>query len=424
MNKAVFSESHPETTKTRTGLWGAFVRASRLLGPRAESLARSTKRRLDWFTNNLTARKLMNMRAAAEAFVLKRERLTSLPVFVRIDIAPLCNLSCTICVHADPNGNPALEKQEFHRGQWMTVEQYRRIVDEIKGRSTGVSLYYLGDPLVHPGLDEMCTIAHDAGLNVHYSTNFSFRLSDQRIRRIVTSGLTHLTVCVDGLSQEKYELTRVGGHVDLVISNLRRVCEHRAELGRRAPYVEVQYIKYQHNLDELEEARRLFLGFGVDQVYELWGGLHNYTDRDPGNYTVYGPNRNKWLPQCHWPHFFTQIKYNGDVLPCCCFRLGQQYTATGDPRCVGNVFKTSLCEVWNSVQYQQVRRLVCNPQSSKSDAALRENFCDACPRLFDTDYWEKTCRFGNDYSFEELYTIGVNGRPVRRRDVPPVAAPG
>jgi MoaA/NifB/PqqE/SkfB family radical SAM enzyme len=269
MNKAVFSESHPETTKARRGLWGAFVRASRLLGPRVGGLARSTKRRLDWFTNNLTARKLMNMRAAAEAFVLKRERLTSLPVFVRIDISPLCNLSCTICVHADPNENPALEKQEFHRSQRMTVEQYRRIVDEIKGRSTGVSLYYLGDPLVHPGLDKMCTIAHDAGLNVHYSTNFSFRLSDQRIRRIVTSGLTHLTVCVDGLSQEKYELTRVGGRVDLVISNLRRVCQYREESGRRGPYVEVQYIKYQHNLNELEEARRLFLGFGVDQVYEL-----------------------------------------------------------------------------------------------------------------------------------------------------------
>ncbi len=421
MGKSVFSESHPETTKARRRLFGVLVRASRLLGPRAEGLARSTKRRLDWFTNNLTALKLMNILAAAEAFVLKRERVTSLPVFVRIDISPLCNLNCTICVHADPNGNPALEKQKFHRKQRMTVEQYGRIIDELESRSSGVSLYYVGDPLVHPDLDEMCRIAHAAGLNVHYSTNFSFRLSDERIRRIVTSGLTHLTVCVDGLSQEKYELTRVGGRIDLVLSNLRRACRYRRELGRRDPYVEVQYIKYQHNLDELPEARRLLLGLGVDQVYELWGGLHNYTDRDPGNYTVCGPNRNKWLPQCHWPHFFMLIKYNGDVLPCCCFRLGQQYTTTDAPRCVGNVFKTSLHEVWNSVPYQQVRRLVCNPQSSKSGPSLRENFCDACPRLFDTDYSEKTCRFGKDCSFEELYTIGVNGRPVRRRDVPAVA---
>jgi hypothetical protein len=34
-----------------------------------------------------------------------------------------------------------LEKQDFHAKQRMTVEQYSRIIDEIKGRSTGVLLY-------------------------------------------------------------------------------------------------------------------------------------------------------------------------------------------------------------------------------------------------------------------------------------------
>ncbi len=49
----------------------------------------------------------------------------------------------------------------------------------------------------------MCGIARDANLNVHLSTNFSFRFTDERIRRIVDSGVSHLTVCVDGFFQGK-----------------------------------------------------------------------------------------------------------------------------------------------------------------------------------------------------------------------------
>ncbi|MHC4609306.1 MAG: SPASM domain-containing protein, partial [Planctomycetota bacterium] len=139
-------------------------------------------------------------------------------------------------------------------------------------------------------------------------------------------------------------------------------------------------------------------------------------------YTVFRPKKNRWLPQCHWPHFFMQLKYNGDVLPCCCYRLGQQYTRVDDPRSVGNVLETSVREVWNSIHYQQSRRLASNPQSVESDPSLGKNFCDACPRIFDTDFAERTCRFGKDFSFEELYTIGVNGRPVRRGQVAVPAA--
>lgn len=381
------------------------------------SVANRLRRRLSWFTRGLTARKFANIISAGCATLMKREAIPSWPVILRIDISPVCNLHCTVCVHAEPNGHPPLESQEFHTQQRMSLEQFRGIVEEVKAYTCGVSLYYLGDPLVHPDLDEMCRIAGNAGLNVHYSTNMSFALSDARIQRLVTSGVTHLTVCVDGLSQETYERTRVGGRIDLVLANLERICEYRRATKSRVPDIEVQYIKYQHNLAELEEARRRFLALGVDQVYELWGGLHNYTDRDPGGYNVIGPKQNRMLAQCHWPYFFTQIKYNGDVLPCCCHRLGQQYARDGDPRCVGNVFATSVREVWDSREYRLARRLAARPQSIETDPSLSNHFCAACPRLFDTDF-DSVCHWGQDCAFEDMYTIGENGRPVRRRETP------
>ncbi len=376
-------------------------------------LIQTTWRRRRWILPKLAGRKLANLAAAARDFALKREVVSALPAVVKIDISPICNLACTVCVHANPNGSDLLEKQVFAPGHKMTVEQFTRIIDQIKHKTTAVSLYTWGDPMTHPDLDEMCGIAAAAGLQVHISTNFSFGLKDERIRSIVTSGLSHLTVCVDGLSQEKYEKTRVGGRIDRVLSNLERVCKVKRELGSRFPLTEVQFIKFQHNVDELEEARRLVEEMGVDEFAHFWGALHNYADREPDNYTVHGPLPNQRLPRCYWPHFSMVIKYNGDVIPCCEHRMAAQHAPGADARVFGNVFETSVEEVWNSKPYQDSRRLVSNPERVRSEPELANNFCDGCFVIFDTDI-RKTARWGNQHAFEEVFTPGPRGKPVRR----------
>jgi MoaA/NifB/PqqE/SkfB family radical SAM enzyme len=413
----VFTNEQQETVWGPRALIRQWVfKPMRRLGLTGQVLANRIGRRTDWFLYQLTLRRIINTLTAAAQYFLKHERAAALPVFVIIDISPLCNLHCTVCLHAYPNGNPDLEKQEFHGRQLMSVEQYRRIIDQIKDYSIGVLLYYIGDPIVPPDLERLCAVTHEAGLVSHVSTNFSLPLSAERIRRLVTSGLTHLTVCVDGLAQETYARTRVGGRLDRVMGNLERVCACRRALRRRYPRVEVQYIKYRHNLDQLEEARRTFYALGVDQVHHLWGWLHNYTDRDPGKFSVFGPQRNAWRPRCHWTHLFTLVKYDGDVLPCCAFRLGHQYTSRDDPRAVGNVFTDRLRDVWNNAEYRRARRLACNPEAIRDDPTLAESFCDACPRLFETDFVERTCRYGSEYDYDDFYIIGPDGLPIRRRD--------
>jgi len=373
-----------------------------------------------------TPRKLTNLALAGAQYALKRQALSTWPVIVKVDISPLCNLHCTICVHARPSegSNPLLKSQAFDAGQIMSCVQFRRIVDEIAGKSEAVSLYYLGDPLVHPDLDAMCRITWQAGLNSHVNTNLSFNLSDDRLYKLVTSGLTHLTVCVDGLSQETYGRTRVGGRIAVVLDNLKRLIRCRSELGRVYPRVEVQYIKFQHNVGEFEEATRRFTAMGVDQISEFWGSLHNYTDLAPGNYRVFGPRNSGVLPLCPWPYFAIQIKYNGDVIPCCNYRLGLQYSSTSGPqdqRIIGNVFQTSLWEIWNSPTYRALRRFVSHPARMRREPILAETFCDGCPRLFDTDTAE-VMRSGHKYHWEELYAFDNKGHVVRQ--APAIPGPG
>src|SRR5205823_6117091 len=151
------------------------------------------------------------------------------PVLLKVDISPLCNLHCTICVHARPIGDRTaeLDAQRFRASDKMSVKAFTALADEVAGKTAAVSLYYLGDPIVHPHLEEICRVASSRGLNSHISTNFSVPLSDDRVVRLVETGLTHLTVCVDGLSQDTYNRTRVGGRIDVVLNNLGRLLEYR-----------------------------------------------------------------------------------------------------------------------------------------------------------------------------------------------------
>jgi MoaA/NifB/PqqE/SkfB family radical SAM enzyme len=376
------------------------------------------RRRFGWLVTGLTPRKLANAALAATDFAAKREVMRAWPLVVKIDISPLCNLHCTVCVHARPSESSSeeLKGQTFRPDARMSVAQFRQIIEEIAGKTMAVSLYYVGDPLMHPNLDEMCGIARDAGLNSHISTNFSFRLSDERIASIVTSGLTHLTVCVDGLSQETYGRTRVGGRVALVLDNLERAVRCRARLGRRYPRVEVQYLKYQHNVDELPEAYRRFAALGVDQLTEMWGDLHNYTDLSPGQFEVLGPKADRAVPLCLWPYFYLQIKYDGDVVPCVNYRMGPQYSTVGERRVLGNVFATSVWDVWNSPSYRALRRFVSRPARVREEPGLSATFCDGCPQIFET-HVDRRLRRGYEHRWEELYQID------RRRRVTRIAEP-
>jgi MoaA/NifB/PqqE/SkfB family radical SAM enzyme len=379
-----------------------------------KNMVSNIHRRRGWFLEHASPRQLANLALAGAQFALKHETMRAWPVLVKVDISPACNLGCTFCVHARPGAanDDRLAGQSF-RGRTMSVDQFSGLVDQIRGRSMAVSLYYLGDPLVHPKLDEICGVSRAAGLNTHISSNFSFRLSDERLGSLLTSGLTHLTVCVDSMRQERYELTRVGGRIDLVLDNLERLLRLRRQLGQKQPNVEVQFIKFQHNLDELEQAASWCRDRGVDQFTDYWGNLHNYADVAPGRYQVFGPKPRKALPRCSWPHFSLQVKYNGDVIPCCYYRQAEQYREGGDSRIVGNVFDSGVWAVWNSPTYRQLRRLVSDPTRVENDPAMGASFCQGCPTVFETDAAAHEY-VADSHTWAELYTLDSAGRVQRK----------
>lgn len=129
---------------------------------------------------------------------------------------------------------------------------------------------------------------------------------------------------------------------------------------------------------------------------------------------IHGPKPNKPIPQCYWPHFAMTIKWNGDTLPCCTYRIGAQHTPQPNPeaRVMGNVLATRVWEVWNSEAFRMSRRLVSNPERDRTEPHLRESFCHGRWIIYDTDAKSKW-KMHERYSHEDLFRLDDRGRPIR-----------
>lgn len=380
---------------------------------------KETSRRFSWLMKGADSKQYANLACAAAEYGMRRERLVSWPVALKIDISPLCNLSCLSCVHARPSASADEEvyaEQHFHAGQKMKLADFKTLLAEVAGKTSSVSLYYPGEPLMHPELEEFCETARAAGLNSHVSSNFSMRLSDRRIRGLIASGLSHITVCVDGMQQETYRKTRVGGNIDRVLDNLDRLLRFRRELcgsSRPRPVVEVQYIKFRHNTDQLAEAQEWCRSRGVDIFVHFFGALQSINSVPTERIRVNGPKAGKFLPLCKWPWLYMTIKYNGDVVPCCTYRNLEQYRRNGEPRSIGNVFSDGVRAVWNSSDYRMLRRMIIDPGRVERESGLQKQFCCGCPVIFDTDA-HSYVRRGNKYRWEELYQFDAQNRIIRK----------
>lgn len=80
---------------------------------------------------------------------------------IYIEISNKCNFHCSFCY------------QSGRSMQFMSADEFRYVVKEIKPYTDYVYLHVLGEPLLHPHFREMLQIAEGENLNVNISTNGS-----------------------------------------------------------------------------------------------------------------------------------------------------------------------------------------------------------------------------------------------------------
>ncbi len=183
--------------------------------------------------------------------------------FFTIDIAGMCNLKCPACASSIC---PADRPKGF-----MPLDDFKNIIKKIikeTGLVSHICLYNWGEPLLHPQLDLFIDYAHQMGIAVAVSSNFSISSADQ-LYKLVKSSPDILKISVSGFYPAVYNTTHTGGDINLVKSNLYRL-KYLMEKNNYSFPVEVNYHLYKNNIGaDLEKMKELCkeLGFIFSTCY-------------------------------------------------------------------------------------------------------------------------------------------------------------
>lgn len=328
LNKAKLALSHGETVK-------------RYLHPFLPGLPRY-----------LTPRKLANMGLAELDMRRKAVKVRSLPYVLHLEPTNVCTLRCPLCI----TGTRELQVPTG----LLKFERFQQIVDSAKDHVVFMRLDGVGEPFLNPDLLRMIRYAHDAGIGTAISTNFQ-SVKPERMEEVVRSGLDYMIVSLDGVTQEVFEKYRVGGDIQKVYDNLKAVLEAKHKHPESKLFVEWQFLEFDHNAHEVDEARRQAEALGVSRFL--------VTDARPS----------RWKKElvteaqstCYWFYKALNVSWTGELKACCSDGLGERWS-------MGQLGDASLAEVWNGPTLQHLREMFVNP--APYDPSVADSKCVThCP---------------------------------------------
>lgn len=301
--------------------------------------------------------------------------VNSRPYIYTVDTGNVCNLRCPLC----PTGYHGLERRQ----SLMRLAEFKSIIDKIRPFAVEVIMHNWGEPFLNPDVIPMIQYARKNRIGTTISSNLNLvNRGEKFLEEVVHSGLDHLTVSIDGTTQDVYETYRKGGNLENVLANLRYLLHYRNKVGSPTPKVEWQFLVMKHNQHQMDDARRLSQEIGVDSMRFTAAGLpfnelKNVTLAEQWiselpSYQGYKPDKMVergylYDESCFYLYRAMTVNPEGGVAPCCVL-----YHSKYD---FGNLIDSSLEDVWNSGHYRASRALF----SGKSYDGKLETACHECP---------------------------------------------
>jgi radical SAM protein with 4Fe4S-binding SPASM domain len=303
--------------------------------------------------------------------------MRQLPIHIQVEDTTYCNLNCKTCDRAE----------HITRPQHLNLEHFKRIVMQIHPKK--ISLSGNGEPFLHPNMIEMISLAKEQGCSVDITTNGTL-ITSERCDQIVKSGLDLIKISLDGVTRETYQTVRGTDKFLQILDGIHALVETKKRLNSLTPFIRLNYVITNHNYREITKIVELADKLSVDgvffQVLDLLD-IENRQESLVGDLTyedfsqtitqalvisqkmkvntnlrsIHKERSTYWKKYqgeqpyqqkkrvCILPWFHTYISVDGDVRPCCYFKYGQYGN-------MGNIFESSIEEIWNDTMYQNFRK--------------------------------------------------------------------
>jgi len=283
-----------------------------------------------------------------------RPFIAGMPATVSFELTSHCNLRCPEC-----SSGSGMMKRE--RG-FMERELFERVIRELNPSLFFASLYFQGEPFLHPGLFSFIRMKENTRIIV--STNGHY-LDGENATATVLSGIYKLIVSIDGMDQESYSKYRVNGNLDTVMNGIRKISRERERLSSPMK-LELQFLvnKYnEHQITRAESfAREVKASLKLKSMQVIEG--HDAGEWMPSQrkYTRYEMSGNRFVIRNTMPSRCLRlwlnpvITWDGKVLPCC-FDKEADYV-------MGDLTSETFRDIWHGTKFREFRKDILSGRRS------------------------------------------------------------
>ncbi|MBL0174427.1 MAG: SPASM domain-containing protein [Ignavibacteria bacterium] len=278
-----------------------------------------------------------------------RSIVWGLPYTLTVEPTNRCNLSCPEC----PSGNGEMVRPLGS----MPLPFFERIIDELRGETFYLQLFFQGEPFINKQLVAMVETARKRRMYTAISTNAHF-LTRSASEALLDAGLDRLIVSIDGMSEETYQEYRVGGTLARVVEALGTLREARNghPHGARMEVV-LQFLVTRQNEGEIPALRALAREHGASvalktiQVYSLESAERFLpADEKYRRYTIENGQlrpKSALANRCVRLWERSVITWDGTIVPCC-FDKNAEYP-------LGSLADGSFTDAWKAPAYESFR---------------------------------------------------------------------
>ena len=231
---------------------------------------------------------------------------------VYIEITSVCNLACSFC--------PPTQRAKG----LIKVEQFERVLDQIRPHTKYIYLHVKGEPLLHPRIDQLLDAAHERGFKVNITTNGTL-IKKQRDKLLGKPALRQMNFSLHSFdghegseNREKYlgdilEFVRDAQEHKVIFSyrlwNLQR--DDQTDIDRRKNAETLDILEKEYGLDfKIEE--RVEPGKGV----KIAPNIYLNQDHEFKWPSLLEPEY-KGKGFCHALRSQAAVLVDGTVVPCC-----------------------------------------------------------------------------------------------------------
>jgi hypothetical protein len=176
-----------------------------------------------------------------------------------------CNLSCYEACCNHENGI------HFTRSvRLLSWDTYVKVIDELGPGLQRIDFFNYGESFIHPKAIDMIEYAKSRYPQIYLftSTNGLLLNTEEKLRKLVKSGIDEITFSIDGAMQESYVKYRRGGDFNKLMKILEQLVRVKRELSSDSPFINWRYILFRWNDsdEEMNLARSTARDLGIDRL--------------------------------------------------------------------------------------------------------------------------------------------------------------